>query len=177
MPILNCAWCNKETEIRQYRIKPGVSNCCSSKCSAKLRVSKGVFDHMALTSEKIAALEFDYFRTPLTLEAIAEKHDVSRSAISRYAKLRHWKKFQRTATNRTLYRRAAAKKLGRNLRHGEHVHHIDGHQPNNEPGNLHVFSGPKEHSECHASLEEAAFILFRKGLIRFNAKTGRYSAS
>lgn len=50
------------------------------------------------------------------------------------------------------HRSVAEQKLGRPLRPGEVVHHIDGNKRNNHPDNLWVFSSQKEHAAHHASL-------------------------
>ena len=43
----------------------------------------------------------------------------------------------------------AEQMLGRSLRPGEVVHHIDGNKQNNEPSNLHVFANAQEHLAHH----------------------------
>lgn len=48
------------------------------------------------------------------------------------------------------HRRVAELMLGRELKHGEVVHHIDGNKRNNSPGNLMVFSSQAEHAAWHA---------------------------
>lgn len=50
------------------------------------------------------------------------------------------------------HRTVAAEKLGRPLRKGEVVHHIDRNPRNNDPDNLRVFSSQSEHQRFHASL-------------------------
>ena len=47
------------------------------------------------------------------------------------------------------HRIVAEKKLGRKLKQGEVVHHIDGNKRNNSPDNLMVFSSQSEHVKYH----------------------------
>ena len=47
----------------------------------------------------------------------------------------------------------AEKKLGRKLKPGEVVHHIDGDKQNNEPENIMVFKNQIEHAKYHKQQE------------------------
>lgn len=53
---------------------------------------------------------------------------------------------------RPAHRVAAEKKLGRKLKDGEVVHHMDFNVMNNEPANLMVFKSKADHSKYHANL-------------------------
>ena len=48
-----------------------------------------------------------------------------------------------------LHRTVAERMLGRKLKSGEVVHHIDGNKQNNAPGNLKVFRNQAEHLRWH----------------------------
>ena len=48
------------------------------------------------------------------------------------------------------HRVLAEKMIGRKLKKGEVVHHIDGNHRNNSPENLMVLKNQKEHAELHA---------------------------
>ena len=48
-----------------------------------------------------------------------------------------------------VHRHVAEVKLGRPLRPGEVVHHIDRNKQNNNPSNLHVFANQQAHWEAH----------------------------
>lgn len=50
---------------------------------------------------------------------------------------------------RHTHRMVAARMLGRKLKPGEVVHHIDGNKRNNAPENLMVFSSQSEHAKWH----------------------------
>lgn len=54
------------------------------------------------------------------------------------------------------HRAVAEEKLGRPLKPGEVVHHIDGDKHNNTPENLMVFASQKEHAAYHAAHPEIA---------------------
>ena len=59
--------------------------------------------------------------------------------------------YLRIRGNRHVHREMAAQKLGRPLRPGEVVHHIDGNKLNNHPDNLIIFASQAEHSAHHAA--------------------------
>lgn len=52
---------------------------------------------------------------------------------------------------RHTHRVVAEQMLGRPLRAGEIVHHIDGNKRNNKPTNLMVFKNQSEHAKWHAT--------------------------
>ena len=63
--------------------------------------------------------------------------------------------------------------LGRGLKRGEIVHHIDGNKKNNKLENLFLTS-VAEHNKLHAESESIVFELVKRGLVRFNRDTARY---
>lgn len=73
------------------------------------------------------------------------------------------------------HRRIMERHVGRQLLPREHVHHINGDKKDNDPNkNLIVINGTREHALVHASLQQCAFELYRKGLIGFDRSTLRY---
>ncbi len=52
-------------------------------------------------------------------------------------------------TGTLVHRHMAEVKLGRPLRPGEVVHHIDRNKQNNNPSNLHVFASQQAHWNAH----------------------------
>lgn len=63
------------------------------------------------------------------------------------------------------HRAAAERKLGRKLKPGEIVHHIDGDKHNNEPENLMVFKNQREHVKYHAEHPEESGVHLGKRVI------------
>jgi hypothetical protein len=110
----------------------------------------------------------------MSIDSIASIVKISRSTLLLWAKQGCWEPFPRNFSARTNYRNAAADLLGRPLKKGEHVHHIDGDITNNAHDNLHVYPNATEHTLAHGSLEKCAFLLVRQGLIQFDRVTGRY---
>lgn len=65
-------------------------------------------------------------------------------------------------------------KLGRRLRRGECIHHIDHDKRNNRIENLHLCGSVAEHRKIHCSFDRIVPELVRRGLIRFDSATGVY---
>ena len=72
------------------------------------------------------------------------------------------------------HRENAEIKLGRKLKDGEIVHHIDGNKRNNELYNLCVLENAIEHKKLHAQLEEIARELFIMNIIKFDENKKEY---
>lgn len=66
---------------------------------------------------------------------------------------------------RHAHRVAAEKKIGRKLKPGEVVHHIDGDKHNNDPENLIVFKNQQEHVKYHAEHPEESGVYLGKRVI------------
>jgi hypothetical protein len=64
--------------------------------------------------------------------------------------------------------------LGRPLREGEIVHHIDQDKTNNSLENLYICKGRAGHLKAHHSLNVLATSLLQDGVIIFNGVTGTY---
>lgn len=65
-------------------------------------------------------------------------------------------------------------RIGRRLKAGEQVHHIDIQPRNNRDDNLHLFSSNAAHSRAHSSLSRLVKQLLECGVICFNAAKGEY---
>lgn len=60
---------------------------------------------------------------------------------------------------RHLHRQVAEQILGRPLRTGEVVHHIDGNKLNNDPTNIQVLPSQSEHARIHFSKKKGGDAL------------------
>ncbi len=63
--------------------------------------------------------------------------------------------------------------LGRPIKKGEHVHHIDFDITNNNPNNLCVVVGNSAHQKIHV-LEPLVSDLMKRGLVKFDKERGIY---
>ncbi len=72
------------------------------------------------------------------------------------------------------HRVVAEKMIGRPLKKDECVHHIDGDKQNNSETNLIVTNNYQHHKLIHASLQEVAYELYKRGNIIFNKTTNKY---
>jgi hypothetical protein len=57
--------------------------------------------------------------------------------------------------------------IGRPLKKGEVVHHIDGNKSNNDLSNLDLCT-VQEHNNCHAKIEKIVFELYKKGIVGYD---------
>ena len=69
------------------------------------------------------------------------------------------------------------KKIGRYLKPGECVHHLDGDRKNNSQSNLVLCTTNSDHHRLHGEMERFAFDLIKQGVILFNHKTRKFHLS
>ena len=141
---LTCDWCGKP--IRRYPCQMKAHNFCSRGCLAA----------DATNSKNPEGYAFrDFTKNSERLSAINRRLNSMRMTEDTRAKLRraHLGSGEgRTYTKlygRHEHRVVAEQILGRPLKPGEVVHHIDGNKRNNAPENLMVFASQAEHVKWH----------------------------
>jgi len=60
------------------------------------------------------------------------------------------------------------------IEHGWYIHHINGVKDDNSPKNLCAIPTNSQHKKIHRQLEQVAFELVRRGVIRFDMHTCKY---
>jgi len=147
----NCDFCNQRFERQECFTKGKRHLFCSRRCLAD-------FSNKVKNPQSYADLK-DYTNMAINFSNLAKRFNPTRMIPETRAKIREAHlgrgegKTYAKYHGRHEHRMIAEKLLGRPLRHGEVVHHIDGDVRNNTPGNLHVFVSQKEHAAHHAFLE------------------------
>lgn len=145
-----CAWCGKE--IQTYPCKIKLRNFCSRKCLAD-------FSNKSKNPEKYQELK-DYTNISAHMSELNYRLNPSRMNFSTRAKLSVLKRGRGKGKTYAksfgihTHRIIAERILGRKLRPGEVVHHIDGNKRNNNPNNLMVFKNQAEHAKWHKNMKE-----------------------
>lgn len=161
---VKCDTCGKEFDRRPSAVK--AVNYCSKECRHKATHITLVCDTCGVSFERFVCWgvsehnfccrECANVFTSQRMTAYNEIHNPtamtdSRREALRYARLGKGSKdtYEKTFGRHT-HRIVAEQMLGRPLKPGEVVHHIDGNKRNNNPENLMVFASQKEHTEWHA---------------------------
>lgn len=120
-----CAWCFRD--MRVYPSNLSANNYCSRACRNAAMAARNRETNPHLMTPEI--------RAKLRAARLNSGHSVT---------------YEKTYGRHT-HRVVAERMLGRPLRPGEVVHHIDGNKRNNDPENLMVFPSQKEHAAWHAA--------------------------
>lgn len=135
---VNCSWCGNK--IFRYPSQINKNSYCCKECRSKHLSKKhnpeGYRKHQHL-SELNKQLNPDRMTMQTRLKIRESRLNIGES------------KTYEKAFGQHTHRWVAELVLGRKLKPGEVVHHVDGDKRNNKPSNLMVFSSQSEHLEWH----------------------------
>lgn len=139
-----CAWCAAPFTIPQSKLNS--RNYCSRRCYADAQSKaknpdgyKEITDYSA-QSRNMTRINLELNPTRMTPEVRAKLREARKGTGN-------GKAYEKTFGRHT-HRLVAEQKIGRKLKPGEIVHHIDGDIHNNSPENLEVMT-QREHIELH----------------------------
>lgn len=147
---LTCDWCGKELKPRCPSKVHKHNFCCRECCQAfsnkkknpegytDLKDYSNMSEHMSRLNRELNPTRM----TPETRQKLREAH-LNTGEGKSYEKL----------YGRHAHRVVAEIKLGRPLRPGEIVHHIDGDKRNNDPDNIRVYASQADHARYHAKMQ------------------------
>ena len=136
---MKCDYCNKEFYKRHDRITP--KNFCSRKCLGAYLSENPSYRDLSKCSKHRTKLNKELNKDRMTPEV---KKKIRNSRINS-GEGKTYSKLYGVHEHRVI----AESMLGRPLRKGEVVHHIDFNKRNNDTKNLMVFKNQKEHLEWH----------------------------
>ncbi len=145
---ISCDWCGKEFE--KYSCVITKHNFCSRSClAAYSNKQKNPNGYMNLK---------DYTNMAANFSKLAKELNPTRMTIETRAKIRKARLNSGKGISyvklygRHEHRIVAEKILGRPLKDGEVVHHIDGNKRNSDIDNIQIFPSQREHARYHAKL-------------------------
>lgn len=160
--IVKCNFCGADIDKRASAVK--AENFCNKECRKRYKsvtltceICGKSFTRLkcALSSRNFCSLECSKVFTSKRMTAYNILHNPeamteARRTALRLARLNTGRgvSYEKTFGRHT-HRVVAEQKLGRPLKPGEVVHHIDRNKRNNSPENLMVFSSQAEHSKWH----------------------------
>ena len=148
-----CAWCNKPVIRYPSQFKNRINVFCSRKCQhcyeTKALNPEQYQKNFTKSGEFLSEHNAEFNKVRMT-DAVRAK-----VRASHLAKNRNNGKTYAKFYGKHEHRIVAEEKIGRKLKPGEVVHHIDGNKRNNSPDNLMVFSSQAEHAAYHRNNRKA----------------------
>lgn len=148
--IYQCDMCGKSFQRLECQTKGKRHLFCSRQCLAD-------FSNKTKNPERYLELK-DYTNMAAHFSKLAKEMNPVKMTPKIRMKIRlsrlgsgKGKSYEKTYGRHT-HRVVAEQMLGRPLKSGEVVHHIDGNHRNNNPNNLRVFKSQKEHAAFHKEL-------------------------
>lgn len=135
---VNCSWCGQT--VSRYPSQINKNTYCSKECRSK-HLSKKHNPEGYLRHPHLSELNKKLNPERMTMET---RLKIREKRLNTGEKETYEKTFGQHS-----HRWVAELMLGRELKPGEVVHHIDGDKRNNKPSNLMVFPSQKEHLEWH----------------------------
>ena len=142
---VKCSWCGADIYRYPSQLAVNKHNYCSSRCRSAF-ISKTTNPDGYTKHEHLSEYNKEHNKERMTLETRTKlrKSRLGSGKGDSYAK------FFGVHEHRIV----AEKMLGRPLKKGEVVHHIDGDKRNNSPDNLMVFPNQRAHAAWHAKENE-----------------------
>lgn len=171
-PAKPCALCGKSFRPRKDCRSAARGKFCSIGCANLSRKKPPPLNRPELGQM--------YTNGRMSLDEIAKavgsnRHYVRRAILEQGIVLRSGGSLPTENSHRTIYRKEASKSIGRPLKPGETVHHIDLDETNNNPKNLAVLASRTAHQQAHWKLQELAAKLVKADLILWEGNTYIFS--
>ena len=158
--VLQCDWCGKDIERYPSQIKS--RNFCDRECAAKYNSKTVNPEGYGYRSFEKNALRFAEMNRQLNPERMtpAVREKIRNARLDTGQGHSYSKQYGRHE-----HRVVAEQTIGRSLKRGEVVHHIDGNKRNNSPLNLLVFKTQKEHASWHAKWDALVIKSIREEVV------------
>lgn len=150
---IKCDWCGKQMERTPPRVKRH-NFCCRECLSAYSNKSKNPAGYAELKDYTNMGNHLSELNRKLNPQRMTRevREKLSMARLGSGDQISY-----RKIHGQHEHRAVAEQMLGRPLRKGEVVHHMDGNKRNNSPDNLRVFPSQSEHAKYHIRFNKFFF--------------------